>query len=144
METEDLENKIYIAVKGVLINEGKALILRRADIKLDDKIGWWEFAGGTLEFGESPEETLVREYREETGLDVKPGKLLYVSSIHNNPKCQIIVITYLCGCDDCGKVKISDEHLAYKWAGVSELNEYLADDIRENFYKNNLWGIFSE
>lgn len=141
---EEFENRIYVAVKGVLIKDGKALILRRADIKTDDEIGWWEFAGGTLEFGENPEQTLVREYREEAGLEVKPERLLYVSSVHTNPKYQIIVITYLCSCEDCSNVKISSEHLAYKWVGASESKKYLASDIAENFYKNNLWNIFDE
>ena len=37
--------------------------------------------GGGLEFGESPEQTLVREVEEETGLIIQPGKLLGVNSI---------------------------------------------------------------
>lgn len=140
MENKE-ENRIYVAVKGILLENGRALIVRRADIMQDDPIGWWEFAGGTLEFGESPEEALVREYREETGLDITPERLLYVTSVQMNPDYQIIVITYLCRRSG-GEVRLSDEHLAYQWAGAAELRKCLAKDIAEALDKHHLWEIF--
>lgn len=136
-------NRIYVAVKGVLLENGRAFIVRRADILQDDPIGWWEFAGGTLEFSESPEEALVREYHEETGLDVTPERLLYVTSVQNNPDYQIIIITYLCRRSG-GEVTLSDEHLAYQWAGEDELRNCLAKDIVEALDQNDLWKIFNE
>ena len=55
---------------GVLVHQGRVLIQKR---RPDDVWpGLWEFPGGGLEAGESPEQALAREYREEVALDVRP------------------------------------------------------------------------
>ena len=50
-------------VAAILINNDKVLIAQRADN--DPLAGYWEFLGGKIEAGESPEESLIREMREE-------------------------------------------------------------------------------
>ena len=143
--TEEYERKrIYTAVKGVLINDGKALIVRRVGIKTPEGKDWWEFPGGTLEFGETPEQTLVREFREETGLDVLPDRLLYVWSAVVRKSYQIIIISYLCRCEDAVRVVLSQEHSGYMWADRDMLREYLAEDIQNALDANGVWKIFTE
>lgn len=56
---------------GVLAWDGRIYIQKRRNN--DVWPGLWEFPGGVMESGEQPEETLVREYMEETGLAVAPG-----------------------------------------------------------------------
>lgn len=61
-------------VAGILERDGKILICRRrADQPHALK---WEFPGGKIEAGESPDDALVRELREELGIDAKPGREL--------------------------------------------------------------------
>lgn len=69
------KNLIYIDMAtGVLLHDGMMLIQKR---RPDDVWpGLWEFPGGCVEEGETPEQALVREYMEEVELDVVPGERL--------------------------------------------------------------------
>lgn len=70
-----------IAAYGVARRGDDVLLVRSsAQSKL---AGQWFLPGGGIEWGESPEETMVREFREETGLEVAVGELLDVSSAIN-------------------------------------------------------------
>jgi ADP-ribose pyrophosphatase YjhB (NUDIX family) len=61
-------------VTGVVIEDDRILLLNQ-----DTDAGRsWSLPGGKLEDGETLAAALVREMREETGLDVEPGRLLYV------------------------------------------------------------------
>ena len=62
--------RIYVKLAtGVLVHKGRALIQKRPPVGI--WADFWEFPGGTMEEGESPERTLLREFREETELSVK-------------------------------------------------------------------------
>ena len=109
-----MNKKIYFAVKGLVIDENRFLILHKSD----STNGWWELPGGRMEFGETAEQTLTREVKEETGLNVEPVKLLDTwNAVFNN--YQITGIIYLCNIKS-GKVTLSPEHDKYKWITVDE------------------------
>ena len=62
-------------VAGVIRDaRGRILLARRTEGR--DLAGLWEFPGGKVEAGESPEQALVRELREELGIEVEPGEPL--------------------------------------------------------------------
>jgi 8-oxo-dGTP diphosphatase len=61
-------------VAGVIRCEERVLITRR--IRGGD-VGRWEFPGGKLEHGETPEQALARELREELGIEVRVGGVEY-------------------------------------------------------------------
>lgn len=65
--------KITDVVCGALIRNGKVLIARRVS-KVSG--GWYEFPGGKVEPGESREEALKREWREEMGIEIEDVKWL--------------------------------------------------------------------
>ena len=71
-------NSIVPSASAIVTNdEGKILLHRRSDNDL------WAVPGGAMDIGESIGETVVREVKEETGLDVKPE---YIIGVYTNPK----------------------------------------------------------
>jgi ADP-ribose pyrophosphatase YjhB (NUDIX family) len=65
---------VRVRVTGVVIENGQILLLNQ-----DTDTGRsWSLPGGKVEEGETLAGALVREMKEETGLDVEPGRLLYV------------------------------------------------------------------
>jgi 8-oxo-dGTP diphosphatase len=73
------ETQQRIAAYGVICDEAGRLLLVRAS-KVSDYPGRWFLPGGGVRHGEHPETTVVREVREETGLQVAVGRLLRVGS----------------------------------------------------------------
>jgi len=82
-----------VVAAAVVIREGRVLLTRRAEGQ--HLAGMWEFPGGKLEDGESPEEALVRECREECGIDVEVGEIVDVTH-HRFPEKDVLLLFYRC------------------------------------------------
>lgn len=65
--------KTIRVVAAVMIRDGKVFATRRG---YGVWKGWWEFPGGKMEVGETPQEALVREIREELDAEIEVGALL--------------------------------------------------------------------
>jgi len=86
-----------VGVGGVVIRDGQALLVRRGSEPLK---GQWSIPGGTLELGETIAEGVVRELREETGLDVRVVDLIEVFERifpgEGRPQYHFVILDYLC------------------------------------------------
>jgi len=103
-----------IVVAGVAINDGKVLVARRAANK--SLAGFWEFPGGKVKFGESDHAALVREFREEFGIKIKPGEFICESS---SPQDGIVLNSYLISVHEIPTT--SNSHDEILWVSKVEL-----------------------
>lgn len=73
-----MQKHTHLGIYGVVVNDDKILLIKKARGPYKGK---FDLPGGSVEFGETPEQTLSREIKEETGLDVIKSEILYGESI---------------------------------------------------------------
>lgn len=104
--------KHWVSVAGVVTDErNRALMIQRRDNQ------HWEPPGGVLETGESITDGLIREVREETGLDVEPVAL---TGIYKNITRGIIALVFRCEITG-GELTTNDEAAAFRWASEADV-----------------------
>jgi len=90
-----LKKKPTLTVDAIIkTNDDKIVLVKR---KNPPYKGWWALPGGIVEYGETVEEAVKREVKEETGLEVEIEKLVNVYSDPNrDPRGHFISICFLC------------------------------------------------
>jgi colanic acid biosynthesis protein WcaH len=120
------------SVEAVIEIKGSLLFLKR---KNNPAAGQWWFAGGRIHRGESFEETLQREVKEEAGLDVESYRFIKAYSRVFSERHDI-TIAYLCKCKH-GKIELDKEHSEYKLFKKlpKGLHPYLLETIKDSQWK---------
>lgn len=95
----------------------------------------WEFPGGKIEPDETAEECLIREIKEELGVDIEIIKSLKPNS-HTYPAITVNLIPFICKLIG-GKINLA-EHAAYKWLDANELSTLDWADADVPIVKNYL------
>jgi 8-oxo-dGTP diphosphatase len=87
-----MDRRVRIGVYGVAVHRDHLLLTQLS--ARDRDVGRWTLPGGGMEFGESPHETLRREFYEETGLIPEIGSVLDVASFLPRPELHVIQMVF--------------------------------------------------
>ena len=117
-----ISNRLILVVACALIDaDGRVLIAQRPSGKA--MAGLWEFPGGKIEAGETPEAALIRELDEELGIAVKPPCLApFTFASHTYDAFHLLMPLYLCRRWD--GIPTAREHAALAWARPRDLAAY--------------------
>ncbi|MET9572566.1 NUDIX domain-containing protein [Streptomyces virginiae] len=103
-----------VSVAGIVVrDDGLVLVIRRADN------GAWEPPGGILERSERPEEGVLREVAEETGITVEVERL---TGVYKNLTLGVIALVFRCR-PVGGEERLSSESTAVCWLSPDEVAE---------------------
>lgn len=114
------EAQFFVGVHGVIANRGRVLVLRRA-ARMPYRPGSWDLPGGHLALGESFEDCLRREIKEETNLEVRAERLLGLHKLEADPFVQAL---YACRLAVYQAIRLRpDEHVEARWVRIEEMAE---------------------
>jgi len=114
-----------LGVGALIFNRDKILLVERGKEPLK---GYWSLPGGVLETGETLEQGVIREVREETGLEVEPLKMLeiferIIRDSHGAPEYHYVLIDYICRVTG-GLLRAADDASRAVWVPRRLLSTY--------------------
>ncbi len=120
--------KHFVVTIAYVVKDGKLLLNKRNDPHNPKYHGIWEFPGGSVEIGETLEESIIKECKEETGFDVEIIDQLsraYVKSFdYDSGPCQFYIVPFLCKVVGGELAPADAEVLESKWCTYDEAIAY--------------------
>ena len=122
----DEQKKTINVVAAIIIKDGSLFATQRGYGEWKD---WWEFPGGKMEVGETPEEALVREIREELSAKISVDEFLCTVE-YDYPQFHLTMHCYLCSL--MTEALHLNEHEAARWLSKDELDsvKWLPADVK--------------
>jgi 8-oxo-dGTP diphosphatase len=112
---------LLVAACALVDRDGRVLISQRPEGKT--LAGLWEFPGGKVEAGETPEDALIRELQEELGVETKAACLAPLTfASHRYETFHLLMPLYVCR--QFKGTPFGREGQAVKWVRVKELRSY--------------------
>ena len=112
---------LLVAAVALIDRDGRVLLARRPEGK--EMAGLWEFPGGKVLSGESPESALVRELKEELGLDTAESCLApFAFASHRYPAFHLLMPLYVCRRWSGAPTPLERQELA--WVRPNRLSDY--------------------
>ncbi|HCT64237.1 MAG TPA: DNA mismatch repair protein MutT [Lachnospiraceae bacterium] len=136
--------KVFLATaKAIIAVDNRVLILKKVKAngeKLDSK---WDLPGGKVEFGETLEEALIREVKEETGCNASIIKPYKFWTFYPSDNVQIVGTTFFCRLTDECRIQLSEEHSEFAWIYQDEVDDYefygnIRNELKECFMNMNV------
>ena len=122
----------YVGIKGVIVRDGKVLLLR-SNPDHEARGERWEMPGGRIDGNESIQETLERELKEELPniQNIQVGEILSAYRLHKDiwEEKSLTLIFYEVAADfKGGEPALSEEHLEYQWADKASVAKLVEDN----------------
>ncbi len=112
---------LLVAAVALIDGDGRVLLARRPAGKA--LAGLWEFPGGKVESGETPEQALIRELSEELGIDTWASCLAPLTfASHGYPDFHLLMPLY--ACRKWQGTPVAREHDGLKWVRARDLSAY--------------------
>jgi 8-oxo-dGTP diphosphatase len=127
-----------VGVGVVVICDGKILLEKR---KYEPGKGKWSIPGGLVELGENVEQTVIREVKEETGLEVKkPEHIDVVDNVvrdeNGEVKYHFVIIDYFVKLKG-GTLKAASDAEELNWVPLSDVEKYDLTKTFRAFFRRN-------
>jgi len=119
--------KLFVATKAIIRFKDKILLLRESDkYSVGTNNGKYDVVGGRLKPGQRYDLSLLREIKEETGLEVEIGKPFFIDEwrpIVKGEQWQIVGIFFECIAKS-DKVKLSKDHDQFVWIKPEDYKKF--------------------
>ncbi|MBX9453724.1 8-oxo-dGTP diphosphatase MutT [Neoaquamicrobium sediminum] len=120
-QPEESKRLLLVAACALVDGDGRVLIAQRPEGK--QLAGMWEFPGGKVEPGETPEETVVRELREELAIETKVACLAPLTfASHAYESFNLLMPLFVCR--RYWGIPQAQEGQALKWVRPNKLRDY--------------------
>ena len=121
MQITDHKNLVIVASIAIIDANDQILIAKRPNKK--HLSGFWEFPGGKVEKGESPENALVREVKEELNIDINNKCIAPLTfSEFDYKKFHLLLLLYVCRRWEGEPMSMEKNEI--KWVKVNALRQY--------------------
>ncbi|MBG0860293.1 MAG: NUDIX domain-containing protein [Bacteroidales bacterium] len=117
------EKRPFLAVRAIITNEeGNVLILKRANTIQSE--GKWCLPGGNIEYGQTAEEAIKKEVKQETSFSCT--EIRFLSYLENPPseESDLHYVNLIFECRTKGRLKLNYESSDYAWIGPDDLQNY--------------------
>jgi 8-oxo-dGTP diphosphatase len=128
-----------VGVGAIIVCNGKILLEKR---KSEPGRGKWSVPGGLVELGESTEQAVIREVKEETGLDVENPELIDVVNniiLDANGKIEyhFVIVDYFVKLRG-GELNAADDAEELKWVALDDVEKYNITKTLRAFIQRNM------
>jgi ADP-ribose pyrophosphatase YjhB (NUDIX family) len=134
----EFPDRPVVGVGGVVVQDGRAVLVKRAH---EPRKGEWSLPGGTVELGETLIEAVMREIKEETGLDVEVGDIVEVFDrvhrLEGRIQYHFVIVDYLCH-PIGGTLQAGDDAAEVAWVAVDEIEGYGVNEFATRVIRRGL------
>ncbi len=130
-----MEN-IYLRVKGIIKQDDKYLLIKRwVDDRIPDPF-LWEFVDAEVNYGEAPDEAVIRAIEEILSVEGRIERIVYTwSNMIGDSQC--VGIAYICSLEDDSSIILGEEYGEWEWVERDRFPEY----IENKYVLNDLEGL---